>query len=126
MSAAYIDVPVTLAKSEACQASSMMRRVGERWTVLVVALLAERTYRFNELHRAMEGLSQRMLTRTLRSLERDGVVNRTVHPTIPVTVEYALTDLGHEFYELVSALGVWASSRRDDIIAARSSYDAAQ
>jgi DNA-binding HxlR family transcriptional regulator len=126
MSGAHIDVPVTLAKTDACMAGNVMRKVGERWTVLVLALLHKRTFRFNELHRAMEGLSQRMLTRTLRSLERDGMVSRTVHPTVPPTVEYALTDLGQEFYVRVEALGVWAAHRMDEIASARSRYDTAQ
>ncbi len=124
MSGAHIDVPVTLAKTDECQASGLVRRVGERWTVLVVALLAKRPFRFNELHRAMEGLSQRMLTRTLRTLERDGMVTRTVHPTVPPSVEYALTDIGREFYGHVQALGVWAYQRAVDVQAARDHFDA--
>jgi DNA-binding HxlR family transcriptional regulator len=124
MSGANIRVPVTLANMEACKAGSLLRRVGERWTTLVVALLAKRTYRFNELHRSMEGLSQRMLTRTLRGLERDGLVARTVHPTVPPTVEYALTSVGKEFYTHLEALGLWASSRVNDIEAARTHFDA--
>jgi DNA-binding HxlR family transcriptional regulator len=124
MSGAHIDVPVTLARMESCKAGSVLRRVGERWTTLVVALLHKRTYRFNELHRAMEGLSQRMLTRTLRGLERDGLVTRTVHPTVPPTVEYALTTVGREFYDHIEALGLWAYGRVDDIEAARAEFDA--
>jgi DNA-binding HxlR family transcriptional regulator len=123
MSGAHIDVPVTLARMEACRAGNVLRRVGERWTTLVVALLHKRTYRFNELHRAMEGLSQRMLTRTLRGLERDGLVTRTVHPTVPPTVEYGLTTIGREFYDHIEAIGLWAYRRVTDIEAARSQFD---
>jgi DNA-binding HxlR family transcriptional regulator len=125
MSGAHIDVPVTTAKMADCGAHSLVRRVGERWTVLIIALLAKRTFRFNELHRAVEGLSQRMLTRTLRSLERDGLVSRTVHPTVPPTVEYALTDLGREFYDFVEPMALWAVHRKDDVRAARLRFDAA-
>jgi DNA-binding HxlR family transcriptional regulator len=123
MSGANIPVPVTLANREACKAASLLRRVGERWTTLVVAVLHKRTYRFNELHRAMEGLSQRMLTRTLRGLERDGLVSRTVHPTVPPTVEYALTTVGHEFYAHLETLGLWVYSRAEEIDAARTQFD---
>ena len=124
MSGAHMSVPATLADHGACPATDVLQRVGDRWSVLVMALLERRSYRFNEMHRALEGSSQRMLTRTLRSLERDGLVSRTVHPTVPPSVEYALTGMGEEFRELVHALGEWAVRREPDMTAARARYDA--
>src|SRR5262249_42150478 len=82
--------------------------VGDKWTVLVVSTLGDGPKRFNELRRALGSISQRMLTLTLRCLERDGLVTRTVFPTIPPRVDYALTKLGHSLLEPVSSLGLWA------------------
>ncbi|WP_433221908.1 winged helix-turn-helix transcriptional regulator [Dactylosporangium sp. CS-047395] len=99
---------VPVAEYDACPVTEIVRRIGERWTLLVLSLLGRRPYRFNELHRAIEGISQRMLTRTLRTLERDGLVARTVFPTVPPAVEYALTDKGVTLLEALSALTDWA------------------
>lgn len=84
--------------------SALLRRLGDRWSMLVIILLGGRTHRYNELHRAIEGLSQRMLTRSLRNLEADGLVTRTVHPTVPPSVEYG----GRSLLVPVSALADWA------------------
>jgi DNA-binding HxlR family transcriptional regulator len=92
--------------------------------VLVVTLLRDRPRRFNELRRTIEGISQRMLTLTLRGLERDGLVTRTVHPTIPPRVEYALTRLGKTLLEPVLGLAAWAERHRTEIQRARDRFDA--
>jgi|TARA_B100000497_G_scaffold122469_1_gene153585 DNA-binding HxlR family transcriptional regulator len=103
--------------------NEVLSRVGDRWSVLVVISLAEYgTLRFNELKRNL-GISQRMLSLTLKELERDGLVNRTYHPTIPPKVEYNLTDMGQSFREPVSALGYWALENLALIEAARHEYD---
>ncbi|MFC4517238.1 winged helix-turn-helix transcriptional regulator [Streptomyces ehimensis] len=122
---ADIPLPIGVDDHRACPATDVLRRVGDRWSVLVVMLLGRRSYRFNELHRAIEGISQRMLTLTLRSLERDGFVSRTVHPSVPPGVEYALTDLGHTFLVPISAVAEWAAAHDRDIDAARARYDGA-
>ena len=103
--------------------NEVLSRVGDRWSVLVVISLAQYgTLRFNELKRNL-GISQRMLSLTLKELERDGLVNRTYHPTIPPKVEYKLTGMGHSFREPVSALGYWALDNLDKIDRARQAYD---
>jgi len=108
-----------------CRAvSSVLARVGDKWSVLVIMLLVEGPRRFNELKRMIGGISQRMLTLTLRGLERDGVVTRTVFPTIPPRVDYELTDLGRSLAEPVKALGQWAFANMPDIEAARRRFDA--
>lgn len=99
--------------------------VGDKWTVLIVMVLRKRPMRFNELKRTVGGISQQMLTRTLKALERDGMVTRTVHPTVPPQVEYALTDLGHSLSAPVIHLGQWAEAHIDLIEGNRSRYDAA-
>ncbi|GGA06234.1 MAG: transcriptional regulator [Sphingomonadales bacterium CG12_big_fil_rev_8_21_14_0_65_65_10] len=110
-----------------CRAvSELLSRVGDKWTVLVVEALAEETLRFNELKRHVGGISQQMLTRTLRALERDGMVARTVHPTIPPRVEYALTDLGRSLAEPVMALVGWTFANLPTIHAHRETFDRAQ
>jgi DNA-binding HxlR family transcriptional regulator len=101
----------------------VLGRVGDKWSVLVISLLGDGTKRFSELQRAIEGISQRMLTLTLRQLERDGIVLRTVYPTVPPRVEYALTPLGWTLLEPVIALAGWAESHRADIQSARLAYD---
>lgn len=97
--------------------------VGDKWSMQIVMSLAGGSLRFNELGRAIDGISQRMLTRTLRSLERDGLVSRKVTPTIPPRVDYALTDLGASLIEPVAALGNWALENRETIAAARDDFD---
>ena len=104
--------------------SDVLARIGDKWTVFVVRLLSERPMRFNELKREIGGISQRMLTLTLRGLERDGLVTRTVFPTVPPRVDYALTDLGRTLIEMLRGMGEWAVTHRPAIIAARAAYDA--
>ncbi len=101
---------------------SILSRIGDKWTVFVVRLLAERTMRFNELRRAIGGISQRMLTLTLRGLEADGLVSRTAYPTIPPRVDYALTDLGRSLIVPLVGLGRWAEENRGKVEAARQDY----
>jgi len=108
-----------------CRAvASVLARVGDKWSVFVIMQLIGGPQRFNELKRVIGGISQRMLTLTLRGLERDGLVTRTVFPTIPPRVDYELTDLGRGLAEPVKALGQWAFSHLPEIEGARSSFDA--
>ena len=107
-----------------CRAiSDVLARVGDKWSVLVVTRLGDGPKRFNELKRAIGGISQRMLTLTLRGLERDGLVTRTVFPTIPPRVDYALTTLGRDLLQPVSALGAWAIRNQAKIAKARERFD---
>lgn len=113
--------PVPADEYGQCPVTDVLRRIGDKWTVLVIVLLGRRPYRFNELHRAVEAVSQRMLTRTLRGLETDGLVHRKVFPTVPPSVEYSLTPLGRTLLEPLSALAAWAVEHRAEIAAARES-----
>jgi DNA-binding HxlR family transcriptional regulator len=108
-----------------CRAiSEVLARIGDKWTVLVVNLLGGGPKRFSEIKREVGGISQRMLTLTLRALERDGFVTRTVYPTVPPSVEYALTELGRSLLVPVGALGAWALRNQEEIAAARRRFDA--
>ena len=99
-----------------CRAiSSILARVGDKWTVLIVVLLGDGPKRFNEIKRMVGGISQRMLTFTLRGLERDGLVTRTVFPTTPQRVDYELTKLGSTLWEAVEPLGSWARAHVSEI-----------
>jgi DNA-binding HxlR family transcriptional regulator len=104
----------------------ILDRVGDKWSVLVIALLGDRGQRFSELKRSIDGISQRMLTLTLRQLEHDGLVLRTVHATVPPRVDYALTPLGESVLEPIMALTRWAQEHGSDIAEARRRYDEAQ
>jgi DNA-binding HxlR family transcriptional regulator len=104
----------------------VLSRVGDKWSVLVIVLLEDGPRRFSELRRTIEGVSQRMLTLTVRGLERDGLVKRTVQPTIPARVDYELTTLGRTLLEPVMALSQWAQDYRGAIQEARQRYDARQ
>jgi DNA-binding HxlR family transcriptional regulator len=116
----YLHVP------EDCRAASeVLGRVGDKWTVLVVSTLGNGPMRFNELRRALGSISQRMLTLTLRALERDGLVTRTVFPIVPPRVDYELTKLGRSLLEPVNALALWARKNRAGIQDARRRFDAA-
>lgn len=108
---------------ECLKVSQVLARVGDKWSVLIVMLLCGGPHRFNEVKRLVGGISQRMLTLTLRGLERDGMVSRTMFPTIPPRVEYALTPLGRSLSEPVLALGSWATAHIAEIDAARQSFD---
>lgn len=103
---------------------SVLTRIGDKWSMLIVTLLGEGEMRFSELRREIEGISQRMLTLTLRGLERDGLVTRTVFPTIPPKVEYALTPLGRSLLEPITELGEWARRNIAKIDGARQAFDA--
>jgi DNA-binding HxlR family transcriptional regulator len=103
--------------------ASILARVGDKWSVLVIMLLGDGPRRFNELRRMVGGISQRMLTLTLRGLERDGLVTRTVFPTIPPRVDYELTDLGRGLQQPVRALGEWAMGHQREIEDARARFD---
>lgn len=103
--------------------AEILSRVGDKWTVLVVSHLGRGPCRFNELKRQIDGVSQRMLTLTLRGLERDGLLSRTVYPSIPPRVEYTLTDLGRSLLLTVQALGEWAIVNRPAIETARLRFD---
>lgn len=110
--------------SEECRGiGEVLSRVGDKWTVLVVQALSGRTRRFNELKRDIDGISQQMLTRTLRSLQRDGMVERAVHPTVPPRVEYSLTDLGRSLAVPVMALASWTADNLPEINANRAAFD---
>jgi DNA-binding HxlR family transcriptional regulator len=102
----------------------VLNRVGDKWSVLIVGLLADGPKRFSELRRTVEGISQRMLTLTLRGLERDGLVTRTVYPTIPPRVEYELTELGRTLRKPIQSLAKWAQENRERIQLSRNRYDA--
>ena len=107
-----------------CKAiSAVLARIGDKWTVLVVNFLGAGPKRFSEVRREVGGISQRMLTLTLRALQRDGLVTRTVHPTNPPRVEYALTSLGLSLLEPVQALGAWAINNQKTMEDARARYD---
>jgi DNA-binding HxlR family transcriptional regulator len=105
-------------------AREVLNIVGDKWSVLVVERLGREPRRFSELKRSIEGISQRMLTLTLRNLERDGLLTRTVFPTIPPRVDYALTPLGRTLLEPVQALAAWALAHREQMQAARDRFDA--
>jgi DNA-binding HxlR family transcriptional regulator len=106
-----------------CPVREILHRVGDKWSIQVVAFLCDGPKRFTELRRSIEGISQRMLTLTLRELERDGLVTRTVYPTIPPRVDYELTSLGRKLLQPITALARWAEKHRASIQTARDQYD---
>lgn len=132
MSGTHTDVPSVLAHDlprpvpadelAACPVGDVFRRVGDKWSMLLVILLGGRPHRYNELHRSIDGISQRMLTRTLRSLEADGLVRREVHPTVPPGVEYSLTPLGRTLLAPLSALADWAVAHEAEINESRARH----
>ncbi|HSR00361.1 MAG TPA: helix-turn-helix domain-containing protein [Sphingomicrobium sp.] len=103
--------------------SALLQRIGDKWSLLVVQTLGDGSRRFNELRREIPSVSQRMLTLTLRNLERDGLVSRTVTPTIPPRVDYELTELGHSLQKPICSLVTWAMNHADAIHAAQSRFD---
>ena len=109
-----------------CRAREVLDRIGDKWSLYVVHLLGAGTKRFSELRREIEGITPRMLTVTVRSLERDGLVTRTVYPVVPPRVEYTLTPMGQTLLEAVTGLLVWADAHLGYIDAARAQYDQAQ
>ncbi len=118
MSPSHIHVP-----TDCRTVTEILSRVGDKWSVQVVVQLGEGPRRFNVLRRNVTGISQRMLTLTLRGLERDGLVTRTVYPTIPPRVDYQLTGLGCSLLKTVRGLGEWAIANRDEILDARRRFD---
>ena len=110
-------------RSECLAVREVLNRVGDKWSVLIVALLGDGKKRFSELRRTIEGISQRMLTLTLKGLERDGLVTRTAYPTIPPRVDYELTKLGRSLLIPITELGDWAAQNRQRIQTAREKYD---
>jgi DNA-binding HxlR family transcriptional regulator len=117
--------PRHLHRTEDCRAiSDILQRIGDKWSILVVGKLGEGPMRFSELRLAVGGISQKMLTTTLRGLERDGFVTRTVYPTIPPRVDYELTRLGFSLLEPVGALGEWARANIGRVNEARVRFDA--
>src|SRR5712671_1080083 len=120
-------IPSILHVPEDCRAlGEILARVGDKWTVLVVGVLGDGPKRFSEIRRALGSISQRMLTLTLRGLERDGLVTRTVFPTIPPRVDYELTKLGRSLLKPVNGLGLWARQNRAANADARRRFDAAE
>jgi DNA-binding HxlR family transcriptional regulator len=117
-------LPLSHANGDCRSVASVLARVGDKWSVFVIMLLIDGPQRFNELKRRIGGISQRMLTLTLRGLERDGLVTRTVFPTIPPRVDYELTDLGRGLAKPVQALGQWAFAHLPEIEGARTRFDA--
>ena len=112
-------------ETENCRAvSDVLSRIGDKWTVYVVGLLSNGPMRFNEIRRAVGSISQRMLTLTLRGLERDGLVTRTVFPTIPPRVDYELTELGRTLICILHPLSEWAVANRQTVEASRAKFDA--
>ena len=109
--------------ASACPSRQALDRIADRWTTLIIGQLAERPHRFGELRRAVDGISQKMLTQTLRGLERDGLVSRHVLPTTPVAVEYALTPLGETLIAPMAAIHAWAEAHVPEMMAARRTYD---
>lgn len=121
-----MDMTTTLtvtSEKECMRVVETLSRLGDRWTLPLVATLGDGGKRFNQIRRDVSGISQQMLTRTLRALERDGMVSRTVHPTTPPQVEYALTPLGHSLATEAIRLGNWALAHREQIDAHRGAFD---
>lgn len=109
-----------------CQASEVLGRVGDKWSLQVIFSLGDGARRFTDLKRGIDGISQRMLTVTLRGLERDGIVTRTMYPVMPPRVDYALTPMGCTLLDAAGTLIGWAHAHLDEIEAARTAYDARQ
>ncbi len=127
MSPSHIELPKDMPspKTEGCQATrGILDRVGDKWSFYIIATLANGTKRFNELKSEIDGISQRMLTLTLRGLERDGLITRTIYPTIPPRVDYELTALGMTLLEPVMSLVKWADANQRAISEARTHFDA--
>lgn len=108
---------------EGCPTRMVLDRIGDRWAVLVLGLLAERPLRFNQLRREVAGVSAKVLSQTLKGLERDGLVHREVFPTVPVAVEYRVTDLGLTLRALMADLTRWAEANIETVLDAQRRYD---
>lgn len=114
------------AYAAACPSRIVLDRVADKWTVLLLGILSHRPTRFNQLRREIEGLSQKVLSQTLKNLERDGLVRRKVYATVPVTVEYSITPLGETLTDQMQALLNWAEENVDQVLESQLCYDAAQ
>ncbi len=128
MSPSHIAVPaldrqIAARSPDSCPVRDVLERIGDKWSVLIMVELTHGPRRFGELSRSVDGISRRMLTRTLRLLERDGLVRRTVFATMPPSVEYRITPLGAGLAEPLEALAQWAVVNRDEVEAARAAYD---
>lgn len=110
--------------SSACPTREVLSRIADKWSMLVLLALEPGTLRFSALRRRVEGVTQKMLTQTLRNLERDGLVTRTAYPTVPVTVEYTLTPLGRSLSGAVETIRAWAIDNIEDVHGARAEFDA--
>ncbi len=119
------DAVVRRADAADCPVRDVLDRIGDKWSVLVVMLLSDGPRRFSELRRSIEGISQRMLTLTLRQLERDGLVTRTVYASVPPRVEYELTEVGQTLRDPLTALARWSEGNRGYIARSRQAYDRA-
>ncbi len=108
----------------ACPTRMVLDRIADKWAVLVLGLLGDGPVRFNQLRRQIEGISQKMLSQTLKSLERDGLVRRKAFPTVPVTVEYSVTPLGQTLSATVDSLRIWAETNMEQVLQAQQHYDA--
>ncbi|MEU1400965.1 helix-turn-helix domain-containing protein [Streptomyces sp. NPDC005728] len=124
MSLRNTGVTVQEVNAQACPVREVLDRVAGKWSVQILVAAAQGPIRFTELERGIEGISRRMLTLTLRNLERDGLVTRTVYPTVPPKVEYGLTPVAHELHETLQRLTDWAEHNRVYIAEARAAYDA--
>ncbi|SFJ91389.1 transcriptional regulator, HxlR family [Sphingomonas sp. NFR04] len=119
-----MDMPASTGVSDRCRKmSGVLSIIGDKWTIMIVMVLIARPRRFNDIKRTIGGISQQMLTRTLKALERDGFISRTVYPTVPPQVEYALTELGYSLSEPLRDLGSWAGAHLEQIDANRVRYD---
>ena len=107
-----------------CEVRTILDRIADKWSLLVICVLADGTQRFSELRREIDGISQRMLTLTLRQLEREGLVTRTVFPVVPPRVDYELTELGSTLLDTIQELVAWAGKHGNEIKEARAAYDA--
>jgi DNA-binding HxlR family transcriptional regulator len=124
---AEIRAPAELGISGDCKVTGqILARIGDKWSVFVIGSLARRTMRFNELKRVIGGVSQRMLTLTLRGLERDGLVRRTIYPTIPPRVDYELTPLGRTLVEPLRGIADWAAAHIGEVVESRKGFDAVE
>lgn len=113
------------AYQEGCPARVVLDRIADKWTVLVLGLLARRPTRFNQLRREIEGISQKMLSQTLKAMERDGLIARKAYPTVPVTVEYSILPLGETLADQLESLRLWAETHIPQVEAAQKQYDGA-
>lgn len=109
-----------------CPTRLVLNRIADKWTVLVVGLLAKRTWRFGELRREIDGISQKMLTQTLRGMERDGLVQREVYPTVPPKVEYSLSELGETLVDMLEKIREWSEGNIEQVLEAQQRFDAQQ